>query len=371
MTQLPPPSAKAARRHRLKLAPGIYQDATGITSRVSVGTVGTESFLVREKRWPLGTLLRPIQTWQDVTRGELRLATVHTRTGWDADCLTHLAQIKATFKNPRSYCERVRDLHEWDLLFRGRLRSSITLKEVNDQLYAWRAADLAASTVNHRLDAISHLFLLEDGAKHELVGAVRFTRPDQVARWIDRGRITRVLDALSPGVTRARMRLLHWTGMRPSQLARLTEESFALDGPSPYVLVPKGKNGLPIATPLTAEGVAAAREFLRAEAWCKVQADGSTKDWTTSANRLLLNAATKLGVGAFTTYQIRHSFLRALRASGTDLADVQKFGGHKDPRTTEIYAPVVDLKLVAAVQRLSTPPAPEAKTKTSRRRRAS
>jgi integrase len=138
----------------------------------------------------------------------------------------------------------------------------------------------------------------------------------------------------------------------------LTEDSFALTARWPSVLVPKGKGGNPVATPLSPEGVAAAEEFLAVGAWCKMQPDGSTKDWTTSANRLLANACAELAVAPFTVYQIRHSFLRAVRAAGADLADVQELGGHTDARTTKIYAPVVEPKLVAAVMRLSSASAP-------------
>ncbi len=121
------------------------------------------------------------------------------------------------------------------------------------------------------------------------------------------------------------------------------------------MLVGKGKGGNPVATPLGPEGVTAAREFLKVAAWCTVQPDGSTKDWTTSANRMLTETCTRLDVSRFTVYQIRHSFLRAVRAAGADLADVQALGGHTDARTTQIYAPVVEPKLVTAVLRLSAP----------------
>ena len=36
-------------------------------------------------------------------------------------------------------------------------------------------------------------------------------------------------------VTRVRLDLMHWTGMRPSQMGRLRAEDFRLDEPIPYV----------------------------------------------------------------------------------------------------------------------------------------
>lgn len=350
---------------RVRVAPGIYRDAMGFSVRVTVGQ------LRRERRYPLGTLLREMQGWQDVQRGELRLLVRRpTLSGsWDADVVRYLAKKKATFKNAKSYRARVRELQLWEAVFRGRRRSTIQVKEVNDQLWDWRGAGLAASTVNHRLDAISNLFLVLDGPTHALLAAKRFDCPVPVARWIDRGRISTVLDALRPGVSRARLRLMHWTGVRPSQIVRLSPDSFVLDRAAfPHVLVPSGKGGNPIATPLVPEGVAAAREFLSVVgAWCEIP----PKDWTSGANRVIAAACKRLTVASFTTYQIRHSFLRAVRAEGADLADVQVLAGHTNARTTLIYAPVVEPKLVTAVQRLSSAPPALAVAKPARKKRAS
>ena len=49
---------------------------------------------------------------------------------------------------------------------------------------------------------------------------------------------------LTPGSkTAVRLRLMRWTGMRPSQMGRLRAEDIRLDEPSPYVVVPRGKGG--------------------------------------------------------------------------------------------------------------------------------
>ena len=106
-------------------------------------------------------------------------------------------------------------------------------------------------------------------------------------------------------VTRARLELMHWTGMRPSQMGRLRAEDFRLDEPIPYVAVPRGKGGRIAAAPLMPEGVAAARAFLDAEAF---------RPWPrSSVNRALARAARRAGRSVFTTYQIRHSFAAGLR----------------------------------------------------------
>ena len=145
-----------------------------------------------------------------------------------------------------------------------------------------------------------------------------------------------------PGsVTRVRLELMHWTGMRPSQMGRLQADDFRLDEPIPYVAVPRGKGGRLAAVPLVPEGVAAARAFLDANAF---------GPWPrSSVNRGLAAAARRAGRPPFTAYQIRHSFAARPRPAGTDVADIQDLYGHTRPETTMIYAPPELPKHLAAL----------------------
>ena len=76
-----------------------------------------------------------------------------------------------------------------------------------------------------------------------------------------------VLAQLTPeSKTEARLRLMHWTGMRPSWMERLKREDFHLDEEIPFVIVPQGKRGLSAMIPLVPEGLRAADAFLAADA---------------------------------------------------------------------------------------------------------
>lgn len=49
---------------------------------------------------------------------------------------------------------------------------------------------------------------------------------------------------MTPGSwTVVRLLLMHWTGMRPSQMDCLRPDDFRLDEPTPFVVVPRGKGG--------------------------------------------------------------------------------------------------------------------------------
>ncbi len=217
---------------------------------------------------------------------------------------------------------------------------------LNDQLHQWRET-LSASACNHRRNALTNLVKVLYGrrAAAELIDLVRFAQPPPKPRWLERSHIAEVLAQLTPGSrTVVRLRLMHWTGMRPSQMARLQPDDFRLDEPTPFVVAPRGKGGRLAAIPLVGEGLKAAREFMA------IRAYGS---WSCpSANKALERAARKAGRPPFTVYQIRHSFATGLRRTGSDVADIQDLYGHTDPETTMIYAPPQLQKHAEAIERL-------------------
>lgn len=338
-TALKAGSAKPPARRRVRVAEGIYKDRHGLAATVKVNGVQ------REVRFPPGTPLKTIRARRDELRASLRTLPAGGRHTLNHDTGRYLDQVKSTLI---SFGDRRRELLAWLPRF-GQLRTLALpahLPQLNAQLHEWRDT-LAASTCNHRRHALTNLVRVLYGrrASFDLLDLVRFAPPPPKPRWVDRNHIADVLAHLPAGsITRARLDLMHWTGMRPSQMGRLHAEDFRLDEPIPYVAVPRGKGGRIAAVPLVPEGVAAARAFLDADAF---------GPWPrSSVNRALAKAARRAGRAAFTTYQIRHSFAAGLRRAGTDVADIQDLYGHTRPETTMIYAPPELAKHRAALERL-------------------
>ena len=336
-------SAKAAdprpARRRVRVAEGIYKDRHGLAATVKVNGVQ------REVRFPPGTPLKTIRARRDELRASLRTLPAGGKHSLNHDAGRYLDQVRSTLI---SFGDRKRELLAWLPRF-GHLRTLALpahLPALNAQLHEWRDS-LAASTCNHRRHALTNLVRVLYGrrASFDLLDLVRFAPAPPKPRWVDRGHIADVLAEIEPGsLTRVRLELMHWTGMRPSQMGRLRAEDFRLDEPIPYVAVPRGKGGRIAAVPLVPEGVAAARAFLDAEAF---------GPWPrSSVNRALASAARRAGRPVFTTYQIRHSFAAGLRRAGTDVADIQDLYGHTRPETTMIYAPPELEKHRAALERL-------------------
>jgi integrase len=349
-----------ARGKRHRIAKGLYEDESGVAATVSVGS-GKDK-LQREKRYEPGTPLKTMKAWQEETRVSLRLLLKSPARGTlAAKAPVYIEIVKPLI--PASWKDRQRDLNAWLPLFGDRRVETITTKEITDQLLEWRTKT-TARTCNGRRDALSHFYHWLAGhnlqKRHKVSGgpvegAIRFTTPDPVAKALPLATIDLVLAKLTPprvfprsdGHTSARLRLMRWTGARPSQIGRLEEDSFDLASPIKSVTIGRGKGGKVARAPLLADdAVKAAEDFIR---W------GAFGSWSCpSANKALAIACKAAGVKPFNLYVIRHSVGSRLRSAGTDLADIQDILGHANPKTTRIYAPPVDAKVIAAFERLRT-----------------
>ncbi len=326
-------------RGRVRVAQGIYKDRWGLAATVKVNGIQ------REARFPPGTPLKTVRARRDELRASLRTLAPGERHTLAHDADRYLQQISGELV---SMADRRHHIGLWVQRF-GHLRTLELAHHVallNDQLRRWREAR-SASACNHRRNALTNLVKVLYGrrAAAELIDLVRFAQPPPKPRWLERSHIAEVLAQLTPGSrTVVRLRLMHWTGMRPSQMGRLQPDDFRLDEPMPFVVVPRGKRGRLAAIPLVGQGLDAAREFLASDALGK---------WScASANKALELAARKAGRPPFTVYQIRHSFATGLRRTGSDVADIQDLYGHTNPETTMIYAPPQLQKHADAIERL-------------------
>ena len=286
----------------------------------------------RERRFPRGTGLRTIQAWQDETRGNLRTLPKGAKHTLAHDGKRYLAQIENQLVSIDS---RRRNVGLWVDRF-GHIRTLALWQhvgELNEHLHMWRK-DRSAATCNHRRDALMNLVRVLYGRKSasELSDLVTFPKKPPELRPMEREDIARVLMHLEPGSeVRIRLELMHVTGMRPSQMGRLTAKEFKLDAEVPHVVVARGKGGRDARVPLLEEGIATAREYIAMNAFGK---------WNIGkTNKALREAAKTAGLDGFTSYQIRHSFANGLRMSGADLADIQDLYGHTNADTTKLYAP--------------------------------
>jgi site-specific recombinase XerD len=337
------------------LAPGIYRlRSGGFRVKVAVGDRkrGGQS---SETTFPKGTALRKMVGWQTDERARLRRMSIVPATGTlKADIPRYLNTLahKARLAKDRKY-----QLEAWVERFGTRRRHTIMRSEIQQQVKAWERDGIAASSIRHRLTALSKLYeeLDSEDGNNPVKGVKRPSEPEPRpdARPVEM--IEKVLDELwhrvamnnRGWITLARALVLTHTGMRPSQVMRLDVDIDIvpyLGGDVPFVQVSAGKGGKAYLLPLTQDGKAAFLLFLRVGAAGEFSTQAFYKSW--------MLACDQANVPRFNPYKLRHSFATLLRRNGADLADVQALLGHKSPKTTARYADVSREKLVDAVQRL-------------------
>lgn len=316
-----------------RLARGIWKTSSGYRVIVRIGD------RLERKRFPPTYTLDALKRWRD-DHIRLRRPQKGQRGTFAEDVATYL---KAVAEMP-TYRDRQRQIEAW---LNGRppsfARWRLTPAMIRTQLTEWKAEGLANNTVNHRRTALSHLFTVLDGKNaYNPVREVKpFPLPPPIKRGVPMAIVSKVLAKIDGEKTRARLEVLAWSGIRPSELARLTPAH--VDLRRGVALIPTAKGGPPREIPF-AHAAAAWKRLVKADALGPFSKG--------SARKSLRLACKKAKVPPFRIYDLRHSYLSAVRKAGADLSDVQALAGHSDIKLTLRYAPTITGKLQRAVDRL-------------------
>lgn len=332
------------------------------------------------KGFPAGTPLAEMQAWRqwrrlhsDMARDAPAPASA-TSTLAD-DCARYLSAIEAM----PSFTDRRRHILDWQAALGGyRPRSSITPVEIRRVLDRWRKTRAPASC-NRRRTALLHLWTTLDGRDapnpvrqvapyHEPVHALRLPRLEDAIRAIDmvghtaahtrqgsrvrrtarhaaHRRKTAQVSAHARGghASRARLRVLLWTGWPPAQLMRLTPRDVDLTHRVAYVTPRrKGKGSRGRRLPLLPQAVAALRDLDRCDGWGAFS--------TSSLRSRLHVACDKAGVPRFRVYDLRHVFLSLVASVAKDDRAVAELALHTSPAQTARYTTAsVDARISAAL----------------------
>ncbi len=201
-----------------------------------------------------------------------------------------------------------------------------------------------------------HLYALLDGkaAENPLRDIAPFHEPPPEPRDIGLQNVLAILTAMKPSKTRARLKVLAWTGIRGrSEFGKMKPEH--VDRERGICWVPTGKHGKPRTLHLAPAGCLAWQEVAELKAWGTYQKDSLRHAFQravdkVNAQRVKLEQP-ELPSG-LRVYDLRHTIATALRRSGADLADVQAYLGHTSQRMTQRYAPYSSVKLRAALEGL-------------------
>jgi integrase len=313
---------------------GIYRTTYGYRVIIRIGDK------LDTKRFPPTYTVDALRKWRD-DHIRLRRPKKTQRGTFRDDVRVYLNAVQ----HMPSYEDRKREIEAWCVgLAPTFTRWRLTPAMIRTQLAAWKAEGLAASTINHRRTALSHLYSVLDGkGQYNPVKEVpRLPEPPPVRRGVPMAVVVKVLKQMKRAPkTHARLEILAWTGLRPSELMRLTPD--LVDLRRGIAIIPTAKKGPTREIPFR-NAIPAWKRLVKLKALGKFSPQ--------SARKQLHAACKRAKVPPFRVYDLRHSYLSALRRSGADLSDIQAIAGHSDIQLTRRYAPTITAKLQKAVRRL-------------------
>jgi integrase len=387
------------------LPPGVRRHGAGLQATVKVR--GERAY----EQFDLDAPTSQITNWQKDERARLRLETAdRPRAGSLAsDAKKYLN--RPSVKNLTDYAQREQHITEWCAVLGGKRRRSGGWKvAIETQRDRWLTESrgtvekdgqtitlppYSPNSVNKRLRALSNLWTELDGrrASNPVIDVPECEEPDPEARGLPYEVIEAILGAIPdtaigvkkdgtrttgkgiprPSKTKARLRVIGYTGLTHSQVKQLTPDRVTLFPPDEHgnetggtvLLAPRRKGRkkrraqdkpLPTLLPLMPLGAAAIREFDRLDCWGPFS---NSSMW-----KAFQRACRQLGLEGLRPYDFRHSLLSAIYAETKDLRVTGELGSHRSERTTRRYtlaavAPHVQAAIDKVAARLANrPPTP-------------
>lgn len=337
---------------------GIHKHGAGWRAVVSRG----RGVAPVTRHFPRETSPTEMQEWRADERARLRLKRKEraSKGTFEADAREYLRAVTAL----ASYSARKADIELWIGIFGTQRRETITAAQIRTWRDRWmtepRGADAegralppyAASTINHRLRALSNLWTVLDGrrAPNPVREVPEVVEPDPLPRNLGFdvvGEIlARVTDRSRPvkgqenketkSKTLARLRVMAYTGLTYAQLGRLQREDVDLEGASFLSRRrSKGKGSKAERLPLHEDAVEALRVFDALNCWGPFSGPSVRKTFLLAAEK-----ARKAGVpvpkGA-RPYDLRHTWGTAVFAATRSIEAAQRLLRHTKRQTTERY----------------------------------
>jgi integrase len=336
------------RGRRIRVAKHVSRDASGYSVRIEAKGPPVE------QRFSLDTPVAKVLAWRDDElrrRRDLKVAEDPEAGYFDFDAKKYLAAVRAMSE----YAQRERDINIWCARFKGRRRDSIQPLDIRTARDEWLTvgpklvqrrvrgerqwvpvpAPLSASTVNKRLRALENLYTVLDGRKayNPVREVPEPQEPDAAPRGLSYAVVEALLELMPKSQTRARLRVMAYTGLAQVEMAGLTRGDVDLEAGT--VLVRRrrkgrgGKMAPPALHPLSTDAVEAFREFARENCW---GAFSVSSMWA-----FFQRAARAAGYTGLRPYDLRHSYGTAVFRSTGDLAATQGMLRQRSGVTTLRY----------------------------------
>lgn len=310
-------------KKRTLITKGVYKDVSGVAIIVSVHGTPRE-FRKNEQGRKYSTFTKPeliIERKRIDAREHLK-AEDEIIKGFTlaADVASYLKTLSGRSKDDADNL-----LAHWLTAFSDRHRHSLTAIELRQHAATWTCA---ASTFNHRRQALISLYRALDGPS--AANPARELPKRQEQQGAPKALTYDVIDAvfakMPPSQSRARLKLMAYTGLPQMQMERLEPNDWHGD----KLRVTPRRKGAGAAgrwLPLSAEAQAALVEFTQWKCWGPFSRSSLYKAWA------------RYGPKGTNPYSLRHSWITELyRRSNGDVLAVKQLALHSMLQQTERYA---------------------------------
>lgn len=286
---------------------------------------------LHSKSYPLDIARDVMQRWRRAQQAAAPPRKRKAAGTFQADITAYLSRVTAM----PTHWEKTHHLKLWAAELGGhRPRRDITTAEIEQTMQRWLRDDVAPNTVRKRRGTLAALYTRLDGKGQNVVSASAQPRaPQPKIRGMDYAIIARAIDGMRPTPTRARLKVIAWTGLPPSILKKIQASDIDWERQTVRVVPRRKGAGAPARLlPLLPKAIDAFRELGRMEAYGPFSED--------STNRAFQRACAKLEppVTDVRLYDLRHSFAELLYRITRDLATTARFLLHSSTTMTERYA---------------------------------
>ena len=276
-------------------------------------------------------------------------------TPFEDDVADYLASVSSM----PSIQDRRLHMADWAKAFTGRHRDDIQPIEIRTQLERLRKTHSASSCNKRRTALMSFYTSLNGKSGYNPVRDVPKYAEESEPRAQTFGTIYRILALMRPSKTRARLRVILWTGWPHAQLQRLKPAHLDLAKGMAYVTPRrKGRGRAGVWLPLLPGAVVALREFDKWDCWTPLDKEtGKPVPFSQSAmHSAFLRAVAKFNARRarfnkppiqIRPYDLRHTFGTMLAERLTDERAIQELMLHSRAEQTRRYTEAATAKRVA------------------------
>ena len=349
-----------ARPPKAKLAPGIRRTSSGwqIYARV-LGKLHTKRFKPDTAPVVLREALKNM-------KARARFPAVRPASASSLFPEDAAAYLKLVRHMP-SFDDREYEVNQWAKAFAGRTRQSLTGPDIRAVLESWRVSGradgkggLSASSLNKRRTALMSLFTTLDGksaanpvrdvpeydeSESEQIRAISLSLFYRLLvrvgrlKWKTRRKVHQGTKR-RPSKTRARLRVMLWTGWPHKQLMALKPDDVDWDAGTARVSPRRKGKGYPATTvPLLPQALHALKRFDEAKAWGKFSQSGMHKALSraVTAENAWRAKHGKRPVKRVRPYDARHQFGHLIATVTNDERAIQSLMLHSTSAQTRRY----------------------------------